>query len=122
MSRKRGIVGEKLAVKELEKKGYEILYRNYRYQRAEVDIVAKNDDVVVFVEVKQRRSDQFGFPESFVGKQKMTLYTQAAEHFIESERWHGELRFDIIAISGDLDKSESEIKLEHFEDVYYPED
>ena len=60
---KKGLAGEDRAVCYLQKKGYRILSRNYRFHRYEIDIIARHGDTVVFIEVKARRSEDFGVPE-----------------------------------------------------------
>ena len=67
---KTGKQGEALARTYLEEKGYEILEASWRYRRAEVDIIAKDKKILVFVEVKTRRSDYFGKPEVSVTARK----------------------------------------------------
>jgi len=61
-----GKIGEKLAAELLRSKGYKIVARNYFYDKAEIDIIAKKDALMVCVEVKTRNSDFFGDPQSFV--------------------------------------------------------
>ena len=61
-----GKIGEQLATDYLLNKGYEILARNFIYQKAEVDIIAKHNDMIICVEVKTRNSDFFGDPQQFV--------------------------------------------------------
>ena len=68
-----GKIGEQLAVEYLEAKGYEIVTRNYVFQKAEIDIIAKHDNQIICVEVKTRNSDFFGDPQEFVTKSKIKL-------------------------------------------------
>lgn len=111
MTTKRiGDKGEHQAAKFLTEKGYTILERNYRYKRAEVDIVAQLDNLLVFVEVKTRKNALFGYPEQFVDPKKVDLLQQAATAYQESTNWHDDIRFDIIAITDGV--------LEHFEDSF----
>ena len=105
--------GEQLAVEYLMAKGYAIKERNYRYKRAEVDIIARMDNLLVFVEVKYRSGDAFGFPEEFVGERKIELIHLASENYVEETEWKGNIRFDIISI---IKKSIPEI--EHLEDAF----
>lgn len=90
--------GEDLAASYLEQQGYEVVARNYRYRRAEVDLIVRRDDWLVFVEVKARTSEAFGYPESFVDARKAALLMQAAEAFIYANDWHGHVRFDVISV------------------------
>ncbi len=114
-NKKTGSYGEALAVQYLLGKGYEILYTNYRAQKVEVDIIAKHNNQIVFVEVKTRNS-LLVYPEKAVGKSKQKNLQTAAEIFIESKQLKNELRFDIIAII----KQKNNIEIEHFEDAFYP--
>lgn len=106
--------GEDLAAAFLESKGYQVLVRNYRHGHSEIDLVIKKDQLLVFVEVKARRSKAYGEPESFVSKAKAARVIAAAEQFVFENNWQHNIRFDIVAIS--LGK---ENRIEHFEDAFY---
>jgi len=93
-----GAEGEQIATDYLEKTGYQILERNYRYKRAEVDIIAKKEAMLLFVEVKYRANESFGFPEEFVRGRKIELIHMASEHYVEKINWKDNIRFDIISI------------------------
>ena len=92
--------GEQFATEYLVKKGYDILERNYFYDRAEVDIIAKSKEgnCIVCVEVKTRNSDMFGDPQSFVSKGKIKLLVKAMDAYLIEKDISFETRFDIIAI------------------------
>ncbi|MCC9168464.1 YraN family protein [Pontibacter harenae] len=94
-----GQSGEDIAVLFLQQQGYFILQRNYRHKRAEVDIIAQKDNLLVFVEVKTRSTDRYGFPEEAVNFKKEQLLLTAAEEFIENSNWLHDIRFDIISIT-----------------------
>lgn len=91
--------GEDKATAFLRSRGYTIRYRNYRYKRAEVDIIAEHNGVLVFVEVKTRTSDEFGYPEEAVTWKKERLLIAAAENYIYHTNWEHDIRFDIISIT-----------------------
>ena len=110
-----GVKGEELAVRMLMKKGYAILERNYRYQRAEIDIIAEEREQLVIVEVKTRNSDYFGDPQSFVTATKIKHLVRAADHYITENQIQKEVRFDIVAVL--LNKEV--IKIEHYTDAFY---
>ena len=93
-----GDKGEKLAQEYLRKKGFLILETNWRYKRAEIDIIAKDADTLVFVEVKTRSYDYFGSPDSFVGAQKEEFMTGAAHIYMEQIDHDWEVRFDVISV------------------------
>lgn len=110
-----GKIGEQLAVDYLLSKGYEIVCRNYFYQKAEIDIIAKHDNTMVCVEVKTRNSDFFGDPQDFVTPAKIKLLVKAMDAFINENDIHLESRFDIIAILKNKNKEE----VTHYEDAFY---
>jgi putative endonuclease len=115
MSKKaQGQRGENLAADFLRQKGYEILDRNYRYQRGEIDIVARWGLLLVFVEVKTRSSTSFGYPEQAVGRAKQNLIKQTAEWFVLAHQHQGDIRFDIVSIV-----TSPELEIVHFEDAFY---
>lgn len=117
-----GTRGEDLAAAFLEQKGYVILERNYRFMRAEVDLVAflptqdytRGGDLV-FVEVKWRRSSRYGSPESAVGAAKKKNLMAAAEAYLHERKMEGTpCRFDVIAIRGNA----SSPRIDHFEHAF----
>ena len=93
-----GSEGELLAVNYLRDKNYTILATNWRWQKAEVDIIAQINDTLVFVEVKTRSSDTFVKPEEAVHEKKQLLLIEAAEAYCETNNIEMELRFDVITI------------------------
>ena len=98
-TRKRGEQGESTAVDYLQKKGYRILERNFRYERGEIDIVAKDHNELVFVEVKARHSKLFGDPEESITEAKCRQLWKVAEGYLfkhDLEDQH--CRFDVVAI------------------------
>lgn len=107
--------GEEFATVHLLKNDYEILERNWRFQKAEIDIIAKKDNQIIIVEVKTRNSDFFGDPQDFVTAGKIKLLTKAANEYLVSNTISLEARFDIIAIL----KNKTTEKLEHFENAFY---
>ena len=97
-SHQLGQLGEALAKEFLNQNHFSIIDTNWRWQKAEIDIIAKTLDIVVFVEVKTRSSEKFGLPHEFVSTKKQTLMKEAAEAFIEQHQMTNEIRFDIISI------------------------
>ena len=80
--RQTGQAGEDLAVDYLLKKGYCILQRNYRYEHGEIDIIATDGEVLVFIEVKSFRSKKFGEPEDAVTERKRERIRKTAEGYL----------------------------------------
>lgn len=101
-----GKFGEALAERFLRDKGYQIISVNWRYRYWEVDILAKDKDILVFVEVKSRKRSDFGYPADFVDEKKQRNLIQAAEAYIELVNYDGEIRFDIISVFLDTGKVE----------------
>jgi len=112
---KRGKRGEELAMNFLIEKGYEIVEKNYRFKRSEIDLVVKKDDVLIFVEVKMRSSASHGFPEEFVDRKKQLKVLEGAEQYMVETKWHGPVRYDVISVRGSGAKPE----IRHFEDAFY---
>lgn len=104
-----------MAAEYLSAKGYEVLERNYRYGRAEIDLIVKIKNWLVFVEVKTRSGSDFGFPEEFVDRAKEELILTAAENYIYKIDWEGNVRYDIVSVLGTVAGWE----IEHFEDAFY---
>ncbi|MES2518795.1 MAG: YraN family protein [Bacteroidota bacterium] len=111
-----GKKAEDLASIFLEEKGYEIRSRNYRYGRAEIDIIVQKDIFLVFVEVKSLTNTKFGNPEISVTKNKIKLVTKAAENFVYTTNWQQQIRFDIVSI---IFRTDDNIEITHFEDAFY---
>ncbi len=110
-----GKEGEQIATDFLLKKGYTISYRNYRYLKAEIDIIAKKDDTVAIVEVRSRRSDYIENIAETVTPKKIKLLVMAANHYILSADLDVEVRFDIITIL----KNKNRFEIEHLENAFY---
>ncbi len=109
-----GKKGEQLAVNYLINKGYKIVERNWRFQKAEIDIIATKDKTLISVEVKTRSTNDFGSPQDFVNKKKIKLMVSAMNEYILNKDLDIELRFDIIAIT----KDKSSFDIEHFKDAF----
>ena len=98
---KIGARGENIAVDYLKKSGYEIIERNFRAERGELDIIARDGEELVFVEVKTDRSGKFGPPESWVTLRKQKQIAKTAELFLQQldSSVTPFCRFDVIAIT-----------------------
>ncbi len=95
-----GIAGEKHAVRFLRRMGYRLVTRNYRCAVGEIDIVALDGPVIVFVEVKTRSSRQHADPEDAVNAVKQARLSRAARFFLRQTRCEGRAaRFDVLAIT-----------------------
>lgn len=111
-----GKLGEESAACYLQQLGYEIIARNYRYMRAEIDLIAKRGNTLAIVEVKTRTGTSLdGIPEA-VNRRKRERLVLAADHFVISNQLTVETRFDIIWITRD----KGALRLEHIENAFYP--
>jgi putative endonuclease len=111
-----GTKGEKLAGTFLENKGYTVLETNWRFKNLEADIIATIGKTLVIAEVKTRKSNYFGEPETFVNKQKQKNLIKAANEYILRNELDLEVRFDIVSIILGSDQ----MKINHIEDAFYP--
>jgi len=93
-----GKQGEWEAQKFLHAQGYQILQINWRYKRWEIDIIAKEGDILAFVEVKSRSSTAYGEPFQFVNLKKQKNLIKAAGVFLKKTNHQGDIRFDIVSI------------------------
>ena len=114
-----GKKGEDLAVEFLLQNDYTILERNWTFQKAEIDIIAKKDNIVTVIEVKTRSTLDFGSPQDFVKPKKIQLLIKAVNAYINDREKDFdddlEIRFDIIAIH----KTEETFAIEHLTDAFY---
>ncbi|MEZ4984110.1 MAG: YraN family protein [Saprospiraceae bacterium] len=93
-----GKQGERMAANFLAANGYEILARNWRANRAEIDIIARQGDTLVFVEVKTRSDVSFGTPETFVSRKKQSLLAGAATAYMLQTGHEWAIRFDVVSV------------------------
>lgn len=110
-----GKKGEDLAVSFLIKEGYDILERNYTFQKAEVDIIAQKEDILAVVEVKTRSTNVFGNPQDFLKPKQIQRIVKVVDNYVTSHQLDVEVRFDIIAIV----KNGNQFDIEHLENAYY---
>jgi len=110
-----GKLGEELAVEFLRKEGYEILETNWRFQKAEIDIISQKEKTLAIVEVKTRSSLEFGLPQDFVKPKKIQLLVKAVNEYVVSKDLDVDVRFDIIAVH----KEGKSFVIEHLKDAFY---
>jgi len=97
---KLGKKGEALAEEYLKRKGFLILKRNYRYGHKEIDLIGKDGNTIVFIEVKAARSKSFGAPQQWVNLKKQKNLIEVASDFIQKNNITDcDFRFDVLAIS-----------------------
>ena len=112
-----GRKGEAMAKAHLEATGYEVIDENWVFGKAEVDLIAYKNSIIVFTEVKTRTGNAFGEPEDFVDARKQRLLVEAADEYIYLMSHKGEVRFDIISILFDRNNNHT---LKHIEDAFWP--
>ena len=116
---RRGMEGEERAVRALKKKRYKIIERNFRTPAGEIDIVARDGECLVFVEVRTRTSVDFGLPQETVGAGKQKKLCNAARWYLQKKRIEDvECRFDVVAvIMGEEDRKP---QIEVIKDAFRP--
>ncbi|MFQ5997666.1 MAG: YraN family protein [Dehalococcoidales bacterium] len=111
-----GILGEQLAKDFLKKRGYRLLESNYRCPEGEIDIIAKHKDCLVFIEVRTKRSLEFGSPEESITPTKMGKLRAVAAHY---QQTHSNLpaswRIDVVAV--ELGKKDGPLRIELIENA-----
>lgn len=116
-----GKLGEETACSFLEKLGWKILEKNYRYSRfAEIDIIAKDNDTIVFVEVKTRTTTNYGHPFEAVNRSKLLNIFKAGLAYLQTTKEpYRRYRIDIISVLGKCNQGSNENapKIEHLKDI-----
>ena len=110
-----GKKGEQLAVDFLLENNYEIVERNYRFDRAEVDIIARKEAILAIIEVKTRSTIDFGNPQDFVKPKQIQRLVKAVDDYVVENELAVEVRFDIIAIV----KEKKGFSVEHLENAFF---
>jgi putative endonuclease len=106
--------GELIALDFLKKQEYDILETNWRWQKAEVDLICQKDNTLIIVEVKTRSSTNYGQPEESITIKKETLLKDAAEAYVTQKEISLEIQFDIISII----LNNAVKKIEHIKNVF----
>lgn len=110
-SKKFGLKGESIAEELLKAKGYSIIKRNFRFGKGEIDIIAKDGNCLVFVEVKTRKNMNFGEPEYAITQSKIKQLKKIAEaYFYVNGIVNQDCRFDVITIIGE---KKEDLKINH---------
>jgi putative endonuclease len=107
--------GEDLAAQHLTAKGYEIADRNWRCETGEVDLVARDGDCLVVVEVRTRRGRMLGTPEESITSAKRGRLITLADAYVDEYQWQGDWRIDVVAI--EMDQRGRLLRLDHYENA-----
>lgn len=110
-----GKKGEIAALAYLLQNNYQMINCNWRCRNYEVDIIARQDDTIIFIEVKTRSSSFWGYPEEAISKRRIKRLVEAADYYIKANDITSDVRFDVIAIIMKNDTPE----ILHFEDAFY---
>lgn len=111
-----GQLGESLAADYLVTKQFEILDRNYRWKKSEIDIVCKKDDLLIIVEVKTRQTAAYGQPYEAVTRSKQKQIIKVTNQYILENDLDLEVRFDVVSIV----QNQHRTAIEHIEEAFYP--
>jgi len=107
--------GEEIAKRYLEKNGYKIIEQNYKTKYAEIDLVAKKKNEMVFVEVRTKRGENFGTPEETINKKKLRKLWGNAKAYVSWKKWQGSYRVDAVCVvlkpNGEIDR------LSHYQNI-----
>lgn len=110
-----GKYGERLAAHFLERRGYQIKERNFYTAWGELDLIVQKDDEILFIEVKTRSSNKYGFPEEAVGSKKVSHLLKAIGQYLNRQK--SELFWRLDAISIEVDETNKQAKIRWFKDV-----
>ncbi|MBL1279917.1 MAG: YraN family protein [Fluviicola sp.] len=111
-----GQKGEEIAVEHLQKTGYSILDRNFKFKKAEIDIVCQKNEQLIIVEVKTRHTAVIGEPYLAVTRSKQRQIIKVANKYIEEKKIDLDVRLDVVSIV----LNQYGMRLEHIEDAFYP--
>jgi len=112
---KTGKLGEETAAKFLEKKGYKIISRNFKTRYSEIDLIAREKNSLVFIEVRTRVGEEFGLPEETLNKEKKRRLKRAAEAFAAFNKWKGSFRIDAVCVV--LDENQKAARISRYENI-----
>ncbi|MEL6635749.1 MAG: YraN family protein [Bacteroidota bacterium] len=115
-SRELGKQGEQIAADYLRDQGYEILERNWRHRRAEIDLIVQSEGILVFVEVKTRRQNTWQSAERSVNAAKRDRLSNAASAYMAQVGHEWELRFDLLVV---VWPAAEDPQITHYEDAFF---
>ena len=98
--RKTGTAYEIIAADFLRKQGIQIMEMNYRTSLGEIDIIGKEEDTLIFIEVKYRKNASYGQPWEAISVKKQKRICRVANYYIYKNKWRWQMRFDVISICG----------------------
>jgi len=112
---KVGKVGERLAKEYLQDHGYKIIEQNFETNFAEIDLISKKNNELIFVEVRTKTGKDFGRPEQTVGKKKLRKLKQNVAHYLKYNDHEGPYRIDVVGVILNKDKTKKDLR--HFKNI-----
>jgi putative endonuclease len=107
--------GEQLAARQLEAKGYQIVAQNWRCETGELDLVAREGECLVVIEVRTRRGRSMGSPEESITAAKQARLIALGEAYVQESNWAGGWRIDVVAI--EMDRRGRVLRVDHYENA-----
>ena len=107
--------GEELAARQLEAKGYQIVAQNWRCETGELDLVAREGECLVLIEVRTRRGRSMGSPEESITAAKQARLIALGEAYVQESDWAGDWRIDVVAI--EMDRRGRVLRVDHYENA-----
>ncbi len=107
--------GEEFAARQLEGKGFDIVARNWRCETGELDLVARDGECLVLVEVRTRRGRSLGTPEESITPAKQARLIDLSEAYVQETGWPGDWRIDVVAI--EMDRRGLVLRVDHYENA-----
>ena len=114
---KTGRLGEKIAKKYLQANRHAIIEQNYRTRRAEIDLIALNKGILIFVEVRTKKGERFGSPEDSFNRSKKNKLINNARAYVAKKRWKKEYRIDAVCIV--LDNNYRVRRINHYKNITF---
>lgn len=119
MSRNQGQQAEQIACAYLQQQGLQLITQNYHCRRGEIDLIMRDAETLVFVEVRARRSDRFGSALESITADKQSRIIATAQHYLQQNRLQQNCRFDVIAVRiASADNSQSPLVSDWIRDAF----
>ena len=112
---KTGHLGETIAKRYLQRKGFKIIEENYRTKFAEIDLIAKLKDALVFIEVRTKVGTQFGIPEQSLSRRKINKVVKNAQMYMKYKQYGGKYRIDAVCVV--LNENKKLLRVDHYENI-----
>lgn len=114
-SSKTGSLGEEQAQRFLQNKGMKLVARNFGCRWGELDLIMKDDETLVIVEVRVRSSTEYGLAHETVNQKKQLKIIRATKFYLQQSKWWGDVRFDVVAV---VPQGNDKFAIEHIRDAF----